>query len=279
MQVMANCKVNVGLRVRRRMEDGYHEIETLFYPMKGLYDLLEIEPLVECGREQIRDDGKERRIELTGSGIAVDCRDEDNLIVKAYRRMATLDERVGSVRVRLDKRVPFGAGLGGGSSDAAHTIMALNELFALGLSTEEMADVLRPIGADCPFFLYNTPCKATGIGDRLTPVDFSWAGKRMVMLKPNVSVSTREAYAGIHLHDEPLDLRVNDFEETVFARYPILDSVKRALQDAGAEYATMSGSGSVIYGIFDKDSERGSLPLDRLIDKEFTSMVIFDDTL
>ncbi len=279
MQVRANCKVNVGLRIRRRREDGYHEIETLFYPVKGLYDLLEIEPLEECGREQIRDDGKERRIELNGSGIAVDCRDEDNLIVKAYRRMATLDERVESVRVRLDKRVPFGAGLGGGSSDAAHTVMALNELFALGLSREEMADILRPIGADCPFFLYNTPCKATGIGDRLTPVDFSWAGKRMVMLKPNVSVSTREAYAGIHLHDEPLDLRVNDFEETIFARYPILDSVKRALQDAGAEYATMSGSGSVIYGIFDKDTERGSLPLDRLIDKEFTSMVIFDDTL
>ena len=279
MQVRANCKVNVGLRVRRRREDGYHEIETLFYPVKGLYDLLEIEPFVECGREQIREDGKEQRIELTGSGIAVDCRDEDNLIVKAYRRMATLDERVGSVRVRLDKRVPFGAGLGGGSSDAAHTVMALNELFALGLSREEMADILRPIGADCPFFLYNTPCKATGIGDRLTPVDFSWAGKRMVMLKPNVSVSTREAYAGIHLHDEPLDLRVNDFEETVFARYPILGSVKCALQDAGAEYAAMSGSGSVIYGIFDKDSERGSLPLDRLIDKEFTSMVIFDDTL
>lgn len=279
MQVKANCKVNVGLRVRRRREDGYHEIETLFYPVKGLYDLLEIEPLVECGREQIRDDGKERRIELTGSGIAVDCRDEDNLIVKAYLRMATLDERVGSVRVRLDKRVPFGAGLGGGSSDAAHTIMALNELFSLGLSREEMVDILRPIGADCPFFLYNTPCKATSIGDRLTPVDFSWAGKRMVMLKPNVSVSTREAYAGIHLHDEPLDLRVNDFEETVFARYPILGSVKRVLQDAGAEYAAMSGSGSVIYGIFDKDTERGSLPLDRLIDKEFTSMVIFDDTL
>ena len=271
MQVRANCKVNVGLRVRRRREDGYHEIETLFYPVKGLYDLLTIEAIDDGWRKQ--------RIELNGSGIAVDCRDEDNLIVKAYRRMATLDERVGSVRVRLDKRVPFGAGLGGGSSDAAHTVMALNELFALGLSREEMADILRPIGADCPFFLYNTPCKATGIGDCLTPVKFSWAGKRMVMLKPNVSVSTREAYAGIHLHDEPLDLRVNDFEETIFARYPILDSVKRALQDAGAEYATMSGSGSVIYGIFDKDSERGSMPLNRLIDKEFASMVIFDDTL
>lgn len=269
MEVRANCKVNVGLRVRRRREDGYHEIETLFYPVYGLYDLIEIEQA----------DAPDQCISLTTSGIEVDCDAGENLIVKAYRRMAALYEQVGSVRVRLDKRVPFGAGLGGGSSDAAHTVMAVNELFGLGLTREQMADVLRPIGADCPFFLYNTPCLAKGIGDQLEPSDFSWKGKRMVMVKPPVNVSTREAYAGIRLHDEPLNLRVNDFEETVFARYPILGQAKQALLDAGAEYAAMSGSGSVVYGIFEQDTERGSLPLDRLTNKEFAPMVIFDNTL
>ena len=269
MEVRANCKVNVGLRVRRRREDGYHEIETLFYPVYGLYDLIEIEQA----------DAPDQCISLTTSGIEVDCDAGENLIVKAYRRMAALYEQVGSVHVRLNKRVPFGAGLGGGSSDAAHTVMAVNELFGLGLTHEQMADVLRPIGADCPFFLYNTPCLAKGIGDRLEPSDFSWKGKRMVMVKPPVNVSTREAYAGIRLHDEPLDLRANDFEETVFARYPILGQAKQALLDAGAEYAVMSGSGSVVYGIFEQDTERGPLPLDRLTDKEFAPMVIFDNTL
>jgi len=268
MQIRANCKVNAGLRVRRKRDDGYHEIETLFYPVHGLYDLLEVE----------KTDG-ERGIELTTSGIDIDCNDEDNLIVKAYRRMAEKYEQVGGIRVRLDKRVPFGAGLGGGSSDAAHTVMAVNELFGLGLSKEEMAEAVRPIGADCAFFVYNKPCIATGIGDKLEPTDFTWSGKRMVIIKPEVSVSTREAYAGIHLHDEPFDLRVNDFEETVFERYPILGRAKQMLTDAGAEYALMSGSGSVVYGVFEKDTESGSLPLDRLINKEFAAMVIFDDTL
>lgn len=274
MQVRANCKVNVGLRVRRRREDGYHEIETLFYPVYGLYDVLDIELADEASSGT-----NEPHILLTTSGIDVDCTTGENLIAKAYYRMASLYEKVGSVRVHIDKRIPYGAGLGGGSSDAAHTVMAINELFALGLTREQMADAVRPIGADCPFFLYNTPCLASGIGDVIEPTRFSWQGKRMVMLKPSVSVSTKEAYGGIHLHDEPLDLRVNDFEETVFARYPILGRAKHALQDAGAEYAAMSGSGSVIYGVFEQNTERGSLPLDRLIDKEFASMVIFDDTL
>lgn len=269
MQVRANCKVNAGLRVRRKRDDGYHEIETLFYPVYGLYDLIDIEK-----------DGRDgQHVTLTMSGIGVDCPTEDNLVVRAYRRMAAMHKEVGSVRVHLDKRVPSGAGLGGGSSDATHVVKALNELFALGLTREQMAEAVRPIGADCAFFLYNTPCLATGIGDIIRPVDFSWAGKRMVMVKPPVSVSTREAYAGIRLHDEPLDLRVNDFEETVFARHPILGRVKRALQNAGAEYAAMSGSGSVVYGVFEKDAERGPLPLDRLTDEDLAAMVIFDDTL
>ena len=269
MQIRANCKVNVGLRVKRKRDDGYHEIETLFYPVFGLYDLIGID----------KDEREGQHITLTTSGIGVDCTADDNLIVRTYRRMAAMYEGVRSVRVHLEKRVPFGAGLGGGSSDATHVVRAINELFALGLTREQMAEAVRPIGADCAFFLYNTPCMATGIGEKIRPVDFSWAGKRMVMVKPPVSVSTREAYAGIQLHDEPLDLQVNDFEETVFARYPILGRVKQALMNAGAEYAAMSGSGSVVYGVVEKDTERGSLPLDRLIDEDLAAMVIFDDTL
>lgn len=269
MQVRANCKVNVGLRVRRRRADSYHEIETLFYPVYGLYDVLDVEKAGDRSRD----------ITLVTSGIPIDCNASDNLIVKTYRRMAAMYGQVGSIRVHLNKRVPFGAGLGGGSSDAAHLATAINQLFELGLTKEQLAEAVRPIGADCPFFIYNTPCMARGIGERLEPVDFTWKGKRMVMVKPPVSVSTREAYAGIRLHDEPWDWRVNDFEETVFARYPLLGRAKQSLLDAGAEYAAMSGSGSVVYGVFEQDSERGTLPLNRLIDKDFASMVIFDDTL
>ena len=271
MKLLANCKVNVGLRVRRLREDGYHDIETLFYPVMGLHDVLEIEYLKGMKNCQ--------EIEFAQDGIMVDCANEENLVVRAYRQVAQAFPRVGSIRVHLRKQVPFGAGLGGGSSDAAHTVIGLNSLFDLHMTREQMAALVRPIGADCPFFIYNEPCFARGIGDELQPRDFSWSGKRMLMLKPDVHVSTREAYAGIEMHDEPWDWRVNDFEPTVFRLHPQLARAKQALLDAGAEYAAMSGSGSVIYGIFERDSKNGALPYRRFLDEEFASMVIFDDTL
>lgn len=259
-----NCKLNIGLRIVRKRPDGYHDLETIFYPVP-LCDELEV-----C----VADD-----FQFVCEGIEVDCPIEDNLIYKCYRLMKERFPQIGSVSVRFRKNIPFGAGLGGGSSDATHMAIALNELFHLGLSREEIAALVRPLGADCPFFAYNTPCFAEGIGDILTPIDFSLAGKRLVMIKPDVHVSTKEAYSGVVPYEAPFDNTVNDFEKSVFAIHPSLAAIKKRLLDAGAVYAAMSGSGSTIFGIFENDAQGGADTGLRLIEQEFTSMIIFNDTL
>ena len=162
MGYLPNCKINLGLRVVRKRPDGYHDLDTVFYPIYGLHDELDVEKADTLSFEQ--------------TGITVDCIPEDNLIIKCYRLMASKYPQIGVVRIRFKKNIPFGAGLGGGSSDAAHMALALNDLFDLGLSKEQLAAEVRPLGADCPFFIYNTPCHAEGIGDILSPVDFSLSG-------------------------------------------------------------------------------------------------------
>ena len=204
--------------------------------------------------------------------------------------------QLGDVKIRFKKNIPFGAGLGGGSSDAAHMAIALNEIFALGLTREQLAEEVRPLGADCPFFIYNTPCYAEGIGDKLTPISLDLSGLRLIMSKPNCGVSTREAYSGIIRHpevegqikqalNEGLSLEVmhslliNDFEKTVFPLHPEIAEIKQRLLDAGAVYAAMSGSGSTVFGLFQHDPEGSADTQLRLLHEEFASMVIFDDTL
>lgn len=154
MLLYPNCKLNIGLRVIDRRTDGYHDLETIFYPVYGLHDELEVTTLPT-------DD-----VEFIQVGLAVDCPAEDNLIIKCYHMMRAKYPQIGGVRIRFKKNIPFGAGLGGGSSDAAHMAIALNELYELGLSQAELAEMVRPLGADCPFFIYNTPCYAEGIGDK-----------------------------------------------------------------------------------------------------------------
>ena len=257
MTLYPNCKINIGLAVVRKREDGYHDLDTLFYPVYGLHDTLEVEPAEEFRLEQ--------------EGITVDCAAEENLVAKAYRLMERLyPEKVRPVHVKLSKHIPFGAGLGGGSADATFMAKALNEIYGLGLSREELAKTVSVLGADCAFFAYNTPCHATGIGDVLEPVEYHrWDGYRLVMVKPDVHVSTKEAYSGVtpredylpgtvpavvgkstHQGLSPIGSPRNDFEESVFAAHPELGEIKQALVDAGAEYAAMSGSGSTIYGFF-----------------------------
>jgi 4-diphosphocytidyl-2-C-methyl-D-erythritol kinase len=290
MKLFPNCKINIGLRVVRKREDGYHDLETIFYPIYGLHDELEVVPL----------NNSELRIlnyEFIQEGLAVDCRAEDNLIIKCYARMRERYPQIGDVRIRFKKNIPFGAGLGGGSSDAAHMAIALNEIFALGLTTQQLAQEVRPLGADCPFFIYNTPCYAEGIGDELTPIDLDLSGLRLIMIKPECGVSTKEAYGGIvpkgtcehfapfinplepFLLLEHLPLLTNDFEETVCKVHPELASIKKRLLDAGAVYAAMSGSGSTIFGLFECDAEGATHANLRLLDEEFASMIIFNDTL
>ena len=277
MKLSPNCKINIGLRVVRKREDGYHDLETIFYPVYGLHDELEVEIADEFAFLQ--------------DGIEVDCLPTDNLIYKVYQRMQEHFPQIGNVRIRFKKNIPFGAGLGGGSSDAAHMAIALNELFQLGLTQKQLAEEVRPLGADCPFFIYNTPCYAGGIGDKLTPISLDLSGMRLVMIKPDCGVSTKEAYAGIKPKgsselfkvvqngSELFKVATNDFEDTVFVAHPEIAEIKQRLLDAGAVYAAMSGSGSTVFGLFEHDAEGSTDAQLRLLHEEFAQMVIFDDTL
>lgn len=281
MKLYPNCKINIGLRVVRKREDGYHDLETIFYPVYGLHDELEVVPSL---------DG----LSFIQEGLVVDCPAEDNLILKCYHRMRTNHPQIADVHIRFKKNIPFGAGLGGGSSDAAHMAIALNEIFSLGLTREQLAEELRPLGADCPFFIYNSPCYAEGIGDKLTPIQLDLSGLRLVMIKPNCGVSTKEAYAGIIRHpevegqiktaltegwsfDAMRPLLINDFEQTVFPLHPEIAEIKQRLLHAGALYAAMSGSGSTVFGLFNNDSESHSSI--QLLYDDFGAMLIFDNTL
>jgi 4-diphosphocytidyl-2-C-methyl-D-erythritol kinase len=272
-----NCKINIGLRIVRKREDGYHDLETIFYPVYGLYDDLVVE--------------KAEAFSFIQDGLVLDCLPTDNLIYKLYRRMCERYPQIGNVKISFKKNIPFGAGLGGGSSDAAHMAIALNQIFELGLTREQLAEEVRPLGADCPFFIYNTPCYAEGIGDQLTPINLDLTGLRLVMIKPSCSVSTKDAYAGIvpkgpselfsvlHNRSELLGIATNDFEDTVFVVHPELAAIKKRLQDAGAIYAAMSGSGSTIFALFQCNAEGTSDTNLRVLYEEFASMIIFDDTL
>ena len=294
MILYPNCKINLGLRVIRKRPDGYHDLETVFVPIYGLHDELEVVINDEMSAATPLNDGLIFRQE----GIAVDCPAEDNLIVKCYHLFKAKYPQIGAVVVRFKKNIPFGAGLGGGSSDAAHMAIALNELFELGLTKEELAAEVKPLGADCPFFIYNTPCYAEGIGDQLTPIDLDLNGIRIVVIKPNEGVSTREAYSGITKHPEvegqmksilyqakPVDALsgeagpfVNDFEETVFPLHPQIAAIKKRLLDAGAFYASMSGSGSTVFGLFKNDAEGSTDANLRALKQQFATMILLDDT-
>lgn len=285
----------------RKREDGYHDLETVFVPIYGLHDKLEV---TVKGRKGERTNGRQdERTNVNGDfsfkqeGIVVDCKAEDNLIIRCYQQMAAKYPQIGPVDIRFRKNIPFGAGLGGGSSDAAHMAIALNELFGIGLSREQLAAEVRPLGADCPFFVYNTPCFASGIGDKLTPVDLDLNGLRIVMVKPEEGVSTREAYSGIVRHPEaegeilaalanhqsPINQNgqsafINDFEQTVFPLHPVIAQIKERLLEAGALYASMSGSGSTVFGLFEDNAESRSTPRLRMFEQEFASMILLDDT-
>ncbi|HBB07074.1 MAG TPA: 4-(cytidine 5'-diphospho)-2-C-methyl-D-erythritol kinase [Bacteroides sp.] len=252
MITFPNAKINLGLRITERRPDGYHNLETIFYPIH-LEDALEVVPL--------KDNKQEYDLKITGTPI--DGTPEDNLVVRAYRLLKQ-DFDLPPIHIYMYKHIPLGAGLGGGSSDAAFMIKLLNEKFALGMTTGQMEAYASRLGADCAFFIQDRPVLATGIGNEFTPIDLSLKGMYIVLVKPSVSVSTREAYAGVtpQRPDVPLttlirrpieewrDCIANDFEPSVFRAYPEIAAIKDKLYDMGAVYASMSGSGSTVYGIF-----------------------------
>ena len=250
MILKANCKINIGLDVLRRREDGYHDLSTVMFPVEGLYDEVEV---VKC------DGNSSFRVE----GIEVDCNPEQNICMKALRLMQSR-YGIGQVAITLTKRVPFGAGLGGGSADGTAVILALNDIFSLGLDEATLISLAAELGSDTAFFVRNTPQLCEGRGEIMTPVELNLKGYRLVLIKPDESVSTREAYAGVkpaiparsltERLSEPIEqwqesVR-NDFEVSVFTSHPRLARIKQQLLDGGATYAAMSGSGSTLFGIF-----------------------------
>ena len=211
--------------------------------------------------------------EFVSLGLKIDCPDEDNICVKAHHLMQERYQ-IGGVRITLDKRVPFGAGLGGGSADGTVVILAINELFGLSLSEEELIDIAAQLGSDTAFFVRNTPQLCEGRGEVMTPVALpQLAGKWIVLIKPDEGVSTREAYAGVKpaVPEVSLTERLqapisewqqsikNDFEKSVFAAHPVIEEFKQLLLERGALYAAMSGSGSTVFGIFESKAAADKL--------------------
>ena len=257
MIVFPNAKVNIGLFVTGKRQDGFHNLETVFYPI-GLSDILEIEGV----------EGKGGMCSLTQTGIDVECEAEKNLVVRAYGLLAT-DFDLPSMRVHLHKVIPFGAGLGGGSSDGAFMLKAINDYFDLKISAERLEEYSARLGSDCAFFVRNRPAFASGKGERLEEIGLSLEDYHWVVVKPSFGISTADAYSGIVPKAAGFDLRRlasvpveqwkevvgNDFEANVFAKHPQLGALKQRLYDAGAVFVSMTGSGSGIYGLFKKGQQ------------------------
>lgn len=251
------AKINIGLNITERRPDGYHNLETVFYPIK-VNDVLEVIESDELGFES--------------SGLPIPGRMEDNLCVKAWHLLKN-DHDIPPVKIHLHKHIPIGAGLGGGSADAAFFIRLMNTSFGLGLSVERMQDYARTLGADCAFFIEGKPVFAYEKGDRFKPVSPDLSGYKIVLVMPPVHVSTSEAYRGVRPAavktslTELVALPVaewkkyikNDFEESIFKNHAAIRGVKAALYEAGALYASMSGSGASVFGIFKDLPDLGEL--------------------
>ena len=260
MVVFPNCKINIGLNILDKRPDGFHNLETVFIPIP-LKDSLEI-----IRAKENRDD-----VIFSHSGFTIDGNAADNLCIKAYHLLKKDFPQLPAIQMHLHKNIPMGAGLGGGSADAAFTLMLLNDKFHLGLSTEQLINYSLSSGSDCPFFIINKPCFATGRGEKTEPLEISLAGYQLVLINPGIHINTGWAFA--HLKDEAATNRVtknlrqyinapiqnwrntisNDFETPAFAAHPVLKEIKETLYLNGAVYAAMSGSGSTLYGLFAKD--------------------------
>lgn len=253
MITFPNAKINLGLNIVEKRPDGYHDLETVFYPI-NLQDALEVTRL----------EHSDKPYTLHISGSAIDGEPEDNLVVKAYHLLKQDYPQIAPVEIHMYKHIPIGAGLGGGSADAAYMIKLLNEKFSLGISEKKMEEYATLLGADCAFFIKNRPVFASGIGNIFEPVELSLKGHHIILIKPDIFVSTKDAFAAVkpqrpvvslkEITKQPVetwkDCMKNDFETSVFQKYPEIAAIKDKLYDLGAIYASMSGSGSAVYGIF-----------------------------
>lgn len=267
MVLFPNCKINLGLRVTGKRPDGYHDLETIFFPVP-LRDAAEIITF-PSRKEHIEP------FELTVTGIAVPGEPSSNLCTKAWQLIKNDFPEIPSVRMHLHKSIPIGGGLGGGSSDGAFTLMLLNEELKLGLNTKKLMDYALKLGSDCPFFILNKPCFATGRGEIMEEINVDLAGYYFVVINPGIHISTAEAFSTLtefghssgslkNIIAAPINTwkenLVNDFEEPLFKKHPLLKEIRDQLYEAGATYASMTGTGSSVYGIFFNSKKTGNLP-------------------
>ena len=247
-----NCKINLGLSILAKRADGYHELETVFYPI-AVSDALEILPAAN--------------LTMTQSGIAVPGDPAQNLCLKAYHLLKKDFPTLPAVQMHLHKNIPMGAGLGGGSSDGTAALIILNQQFSLGLNDQQLIDYASQLGSDCPFFVYNKACHASGRGEVLTPIHLDLSKYQFLLVHPGVHIATAWAFQQLNPHtklesiqaiiEKPItdwkNSLINDFEAPVFKAEPKLLVIKDQLYQLGAIYASMSGSGSSLFGIFPKD--------------------------
>ena len=257
MVTFSNCKINIGLHIVGKRADGYHNIETLFYPIP-IKDAVEI----------IEEKRSNQLITFTTSGNTIDVKIEENICVKAYQLLKKNYPTLPPIKMHLHKVIPMGAGLGGGSSNATAVLQILNTLFNLQLTTEKLLAYALMLGSDCPFFVINKPCFATGRGQNLTSIHIDLSNYKILLVNPKIHVDTKSAFEGINeknfskpnvllpqvlqpIHTWAANIK-NDFELSVFLKYPQIEVIKNTLYKNGAIFSAMSGSGSTVFGIFDK---------------------------
>jgi 4-diphosphocytidyl-2-C-methyl-D-erythritol kinase len=262
------AKINLGLRILRKRADGFHDLDTIFYPT-ALTDVLEILPSIHPSNTAV---------ELKVSGIVPPGDPEENLCVKAWRLLKSDHPQLPPAYMHLHKNIPTGAGLGGGSADGSYALRGLNEKFKLGLSREQLIEYAAQLGSDCPFFIHDSPCIGSGRGELLEPIDLSLRSYHIILINPGIHVSTKEAFACVRPNEnnkpisniisQPIETwqgeLINDFESSIFPNHPEIARIKEQLLDVGAVYASMSGSGSTVYGIF-KDKPGQFMMEDRYV--------------
>ena len=269
MVVFPNCKINLGLQILTKRNDGFHDIETVFYPIQ-LKDALEIIP----------SDSTEQVI-FNSSGYPINGETKDNLCIRAYYLLKKDFPDLPSVKIHLHKNIPMGAGLGGGSADAAFTLQLLNNLFCLNIPVDQLLKYSLQLGSDCPFFIINTPCIGLGRGEVLEEIKLDLSAYKIVIINPGIHVNTGEAFANLNLEandpnqnslqniiEQPIETwqhnLKNDFEIPVFKKHPIIRTIKETLYKQGSTYAAMSGTGSTVFGLFNKE-----VPVDLNLDPNF----------
>lgn len=255
MIIFPNCKINLGLHILRKRNDGFHDLETVFYPI-GLQDALEV-----------IQNTKDNTININVTGAQIDGNIEDNICLKAYHLLKSDFPELPAVNFHLHKVIPTGAGLGGGSSDGAFSLLLLNKKFNLGITEERMISYALSLGSDCPFFIKNSPCYATSRGEVMEEIHVDLSNFQIVIINPKIHINTGWAFSKIVPGNQSYSLRdaintpieewknmiINEFEGPVFQEYPEIKDIKDHLYDKGAVYTSMSGSGSTVYGIFEKD--------------------------